>query len=267
MASRQSQGAPLERAAIVLGGPADEQADFLQSLVTNDVTAAMPDHLVYAALLTPQGKYLSDFFVMQTAEGDYMLDAAASQADALTKRLTMYKLRRPVTLERRDLSVAAIWGGDASAGGIPDPRDPALGWRIYGEAEAAAALATSAPGDYDLHRLSLTIPESDSDLIANDTYILEAGFERLNGVDFKKGCYVGQEIVARMKHKTELRKQYAQVSVSGAVAPGTEILNEESKPAGVLYSNQDGVGIALLRLDRSRKSITLRAGNKTIEEI
>jgi folate-binding protein YgfZ len=104
-------------------------------------------------------------------------------------------------------------------------------------------------------------------LIPNDTYILEAGFERMNGVDFRKGCYVGQEIVARMKHKTELRKQYVKVSVSGPVTPGAAILDEDAKPAGVVYSNRDGVGIALLRLDRARKATSLSSEEKDVKEI
>jgi folate-binding protein YgfZ len=263
MASEQTFGAQINREIIALSGPEEEQRDFLQSLVTNDVTKAGADTLVYAALLTPQGKYLSDFFIRKTASGDYSLDVAPAQAEALTKRLTMYKLRRPITLTREHASVAAVWGGEAPAQGFPDPRDPALGWRVYDD--PAAALANANPSDYDLHRLKLSIPESDADLIANDTYILEAGFERMAGVDFKKGCYVGQEIIARMKHKTELRKGYALVSVSDAIPLGEPIKTIEEKPAGVVFSNRDGIGLALLRLDRVKSAETLTAGNATVK--
>ena len=262
MASEQNFGAKIDRASITFGGPQEEQKEFLQSLVTNDVERATSDTLVYAALLTPQGKYLSDFFVRRTSDGDFVLDVAPAQAEALTKRLTMYKLRRPITLTREDRSVAVIWGGKQPTSALPDPRDSGLGWRVYDDPDSA--LSDTQPGDYDLHRLRLGVPESDADLIANDTYILEADFERMSGVDFKKGCYVGQEIVARMKHKTELRKGYAVVSVAGSATPGEVIKTEEEKPAGVLYSNRDNIGLALLRLDRARNAATLTAEGATI---
>ncbi len=262
MASEQNFGAKIDRDSITLGGPQEEQLEFLQSLVTNDVARATADCLVYAALLTPQGKYLSDFFIRRTADGDYALDVAPMQAEALTKRLSMYKLRRPVTLTHEPHPIAAIWGEDQPPNALPDPRDPALGWRVYIDPDSA--LAGTEPGDYDLHRLRLAVPESETDLIANDTYILEAGFERMDGVDFKKGCYVGQEIVARMKHKTELRKGYALVSVTGSADPGEIIKTDEDKPAGVLYSNRDQIGLALLRLDRAEKATSLTAANASI---
>ncbi len=264
MASEQNFGAKIERDSITLGGPQDEQLEFLQSLVTNDVARATNDALVYAALLTPQGKYLSDFFIRRTVEGDYALDVAPVQAESLTKRLTMYKLRRPVTLTRDSHAVAVVWGDHQPEGALPDPRDPALGWRVYSGADTA--LTDTQPGDYDLHRLRLAVPESETDLIANDTYILEAGFERMSGVDFKKGCYVGQEIVARMKHKTELRKGYALVSVSGSASPGEVIKTEDDKPAGVLYSNRDNIGLALLRTDRAEKAASLTAAEASISK-
>jgi len=263
MASEQTYGAMIEREILAFGGPEEEQREFLQSLVTNDVAKATQDTLVYAALLTPQGKYLSDFLIRRTPDGNYALDVAPAQAEALAKRLTMYKLRRPVTISREPAQVAVLWGGEAPENALPDPRDPALGWRVYDNAKAALAQAES--GDYDLHRLKLAIPESDADLIGNDTYILEAGFERMNGVDFKKGCYVGQEIVARMKHKTELRKGYALVTVSDALPQGEPIKTTANKPAGVVYSNRDGLGLALLRLDRVKGAESLTAAGATVK--
>lgn len=266
MASNQTYGAKIDREAIILGGPQDEQCAFLQSLVTNDVAQAAEDRLVYTALLTPQGKYLSDFFIRRTPEGDYALDVAPAQAEALVKRLTMYKLRRPITLTRAPHPVAVIWGNDeAPEGALADPRDPALGWRHYDAPDLD--LTTMREGDYDLHRLKLAVPESDADLIANDTYILEAGFERMNGVDFKKGCYVGQEIVARMKHKTELRKGYALVSLSDSVSQGETIKTDQNKPAGVIFSNRDGLGLALLRFDRVHSAGSLEAGGVAVSQV
>lgn len=264
MASEQSFGTRLNRELIVFSGPQDEQQEFLQSLVSNDVASASATQLVYAALLTPQGKYLSDFFVMRTADGDLVLDVAPSLAESLLKRLTMYKLRRPITLERKATEVGVVWGAAPAGAGLADPRDPALGWRVYTDVEAA--LMQTSQGDYDLHRLQLSIPESETDLIPNDTYILEAGFERMNGVDFKKGCYVGQEIVARMKHKTELRKGYRKVTLSKAVAPGEAITTPDGKPAGTLYSNRDGIGLALLRLDRANAADVLHAAEATVSQ-
>jgi len=265
MASEQTFGELIERETLLLEGPQDEQLDFLQSLVTNDVEAATSEKLIYAALLTPQGKYLSDFLIRRTAAGDYALDVAPAQAEALVKRLTMYKLRRPITIKREVARVAVVWGGEAPVNGLIDPRDPKLGWRVYDNPDAAAALTET--GDYDLHRLKLAVPESDKDLIANDTYILEAGFERMNGVDFKKGCYVGQEIVARMKHKTELRKGYALVSVSGEVPTGEPIKTSENKPAGVIYSTRDGLGLALVRFDRVKDGNSLTSADQKVEII
>jgi len=232
------------RSIVSLSGDADEQLDFLQSLVTNDMARAAPDRLVYAALLTPQGKYLVDFLVWRDAAGDFRLDVASALAADLVKRLTMYRLRRPVQIASEVATVTALWGATPETG-LRDPRHDALGWRVYdGEADHQS-------GDYDLHRLTLGIPESGTDLIVNDSYILEAGFEPLHGVDFRKGCYVGQEINARMKFKTELRKGLRRVAVTGTAPPGTALLSADGKPAGTLYSNRDGHGLAHLRFDRA----------------
>lgn len=233
------------RTVIAFSGDAAEQLDFLQSLVTNDISKAGEDALVYSALLTPQGKYLCDFLVWRTAEGDFRLDVATSLAADLVKRLTMYRLRRPVKITAEPAPVTVLWG-DAADAGLRDPRHPALGWRVYGQAEGEAGT-----DDYDLHRLHLGIPESGVDLVPNDTYVLEAGFETMNGVDFRKGCYVGQEIVARMKHKTDLKKGIRLVRVEGEGPPSTPLLTADGKPAGTLLSNRDGIGLAHLRFDRA----------------
>ncbi len=234
-----------DRSIVSLSGDTGEQEEFLQSLVTNDVTGAAPGALVYAALLTPQGKYLSDFLIWRTEDGDFRLDVATALAGDLVKRLSMYRLRRPIEISQDPATVTAFWGGDPSIG-LRDPRHPDLGWRIYGTIDIVAE-----PGDYDLHRLKLGIPESATDLIVNDSYILEADFERLKGVDFRKGCYVGQEIVARMKFKTELRKGLCAVTVTGSAPPMTLLHAPDGKNAGILLSNRDGHGIAHLRFDRA----------------
>lgn len=218
-----------------------DRLTFLQGMVSNDMRPlGLGDGIVWTALLTPQGKYLADFFVV--ALGDQLLlDIDAGISEATVKRLGMYRLRADVHILPSDLTVTCGLG-DAPAGAMPDPRHDAMGWRHYG-----ATLDTPTV-DWDALRVAHLIPETGIELIANDTYLLEAGFERLHGVDFRKGCYVGQEVTARMKHKTELRKGLAQVSVDGSAPIGTPIMAGE-KQAGVLYTQNGGFGIAYLRFD------------------
>ncbi|MEE3101661.1 MAG: hypothetical protein VX463_18040 [Pseudomonadota bacterium] len=265
-------GMTTARAVLRLSGP--EARDFLQDLVTNDVSPARTRDgaAVWAALLTPQGKYLSDFFVLEdpAAPGALLVDAPLAQGTELAKRLMMYRLRRKVEIAAAGLDVALLWGGDAAPGTppetpagailVPDPRAPSLGWRLYAPDPAAALAATgaapAAPEAYAALRIAARVPEAGAEL-GPDSYILEAGFERLNGVDFRKGCYVGQEIVARMKHKTELRRRLMRVAVTGeAPPPGTEILTEEGRAAGLLGAVAGGEGLALLRLDRAGGPLT-----------
>ncbi|MDF2233448.1 folate-binding protein [Albimonas sp. CAU 1670] len=253
------------RVTLRLTGP--EARGFLQDLVTNDIRRAEGDRAVYAALLTPQGKYLADFFVLADGPEDLLIDVARDQAQDLGRRLAMYRLRRKVGIEVAPLGVALLWGAEAptppeGARLVPDPRDAGLGWRLYAPDPAAALAETGAeaasPADYDALRVALAAPESGVELTP-DTFVLEVGFERLNGVDFRKGCYVGQEIVARMKHKTELRRGLVRVAVEGeAPPPGAEILTAEGRAAGVLHTVAGGEGLAHLRLDRSGGE--LRAG-------
>jgi len=229
------------RTVFALGG--SERVSFMQNIVTSDL-GRLADGLVYAALLTPQGKYLSDFFLRDEGER-LLIDVAAPLAGDLARRLRMYKLRADVTLEETGLH--AIRGlGEAPEGALPDPRHPALGWRLYRDAPGGPEET-----DWEALRVAHCIPESGIELLPNETFILEAGFERLNGVDFRKGCFVGQEVVARMKHKTQLRKGLATVAVSGeAPPPGTEITSGE-KVAGTLYTVAGDQGIAHLRFDRA----------------
>lgn len=214
---------------------------FLQGLVTNNVDK-LSDGLVYAALLTPQGKYIADFFL--AAEGDaVLLDVDAALAEGLLKRLNMYRLRADVQVEMTDLQVKR-GTGEAPEGALADPRHAAMGWRLYG-------LEGGDDGsDWDAIRVEHCIPETGAEL-GPDSYILEAGFEGLNGVDFRKGCYVGQEVTARMKHKTELRKGFRTVQVEGSAPVGTDI-TADGKPVGTLFTQSGGKGIAYLRFDRAK---------------
>ncbi|MBY5931991.1 folate-binding protein [Tateyamaria omphalii] len=233
-----------------LSGP--DTHSFLQGLVTNDVDG-LKDGLVYAALLTPQGKYMADFFLVPDGDA-VLLDAHGDQADMLRQRLTMYKLRANVMLEDTDLHVHR-GTGDIPADGLADPRHKAMGWRAYRD-----TAQTDDTTDWTALRVAHMIPETGIELTP-DTFILEVGFDTLNGVDFRKGCYVGQEVTARMKHKTTLRKGLAPVLVAGAADPGTEIKAGE-KPAGTLLSRAGDKAIAYLRFDRAEGD--MQAGEATV---
>ena len=225
---------------------------YLQGLITNDVQR-LDSGLVYAALLTPQGKYLADFFLLR--DGDtVLLDVADGLADDLIKRLTMYKLRADVSISETELNVQR-GTGTSPEGALTDPRHPDMGWRAY-----STGPEDSDDTDWDAIRVRYCIPETGIELHP-DSYILESGFEALNGLDFKKGCYVGQEVTARMKHKTELRKGLRIVDISGDAPVGTEI-TAGGKPAGILYTQSNGRAIAYLRLDRA--SDDMQAGKAVL---
>ncbi len=225
---------------------------FLQGMVSNDVLGlARGDGMVWAALLTPQGKYLADFFVLALG-GQVLLDINRNIAAATVKRLLMYRLRADVQIVADDLLVSRGLG-PIPAGALADPRHPALGWRGYGMAGSVTASSVAggaATIDWDAIRVAHCIPETGIELIADDSYLLETGFERLHGVDFRKGCYVGQEVTARMKHKTELRKGLARVAVQGAAPVGCDIYAGE-KPVGRLFTQSGGFGLAHVRFDQA----------------
>ncbi|MCR9127252.1 MAG: folate-binding protein [Rhodobacteraceae bacterium] len=228
---------------------------FLQGLVTNDVGKLEDGGLIYAALLSPQGKYLFDFFLKRSDAG-VLLDVAEPAADALVRRLGMYRLRADVQIAPAGLHLQR-GTGPAPDGADPDPRHPQMGWRAYTEAPEA-----DDGTDWQALRVAHLIPETGIEL-TGDTFILEAGFERLKGVDFRKGCYVGQEVTARMKHKTTLRKGLALVEISGAAEPGTEI-TAGGKPAGLLHSRAGDRALAYLRYDRATGQIDAGGANLRI---
>ncbi len=222
--------------------------DFLQGLVSNDVLRLKTPGIVYAALLTPQGKYLADFFAVNTGAA-LLLDLPETLAEATLRRLAMYRLRADVQIAPVDLAVTRGLG-QPPEGALPDPRHPALGWRLYGAPTAEAVI------DWDAIRVEHLIPETGIELIPDDTFLLEAGFERLHGVDFRKGCYVGQEVTARMKHKTELRKGLTRLVIEGAAPVGTPILMADGREAGTLYTQSGGRALAHMRLDRMGGPLT-----------
>lgn len=243
-----------DRAILRISG--DERMAFLQGLVTNDVNQLGSGGIVYAAMLTPQGKFQADFFLV--AQGDsVLLDTDAALAGDLLKRLTLYRLRAKVTIEQVELAVTRGIG-PAPDGALPDPRHPAMGWRLYGQ-----SLTKGETIDWDAIRVDACVPKTGIELESGGSYILEQGFERLNGVDFRKGCYVGQEVTARMHHKTDLRKGLVQVSINGAADPGMPITTGDGKPAGVLHTRAGDRALAWLRHDRATGP--LHAGDAVVE--
>lgn len=224
-----------------------DREHFLHGLVTRDL-APPGAGLVYSALLTPQGKYLADFLLLNRGE-DVLLDVKSDIAAALARRLMMYKLRADVAIEDSGLSVVRGLG-DPPDGAWPDPRHPALGWRGYGLEGGEPAI------DWDAIRVAAIVPETGIELQPDDSYILEMGFERLGGVDHRKGCYVGQEVTARMKHKTELRKGLVSVTVAGQAEPGTPVTDEAGRGVGTLFTQSGGLALAHLRFDRAEGKLT-----------
>jgi folate-binding protein YgfZ len=238
----------MQRAIIQVSGT--EPAKFLQGLVSNDLSKLTRDGIVYAAILSPQGKYLADFFLVAYHDS-ILIDVAEALADDLIKRLSLYKLRAPITLERIALEVSR-GTGPVPDGAFADPRHPELGWRLYGKD------LPDDGTDWDALRVAYCVPETGIELQPNETFILEAGFDRLNGVDFRKGCYVGQEVTARMQHKTALRKGFVTVSINGAAPLGADIMAGD-KVAGQIFTQSGNKAIAYLRFDRATGN--MRAGS------
>ncbi len=259
-----------DRGVLAVSGP-DRRA-FLQGLVSNDVEKVGPEQARYAALLTAQGKYLHDFIMIESGEA-ILLDAESQRLADLQRRLAIYRLRAKAMLGARpDLAVAAVFGesalaalklaGDPGAalpfgGGVAfvDPRLAALGARcILPRETARAALAASgfveAPfAAYDRLRLGLGIPDGSRDLVPEKSILLESGFDELNGVDWHKGCYIGQELTARTKYRGLVKKRLMPIEIDGpAPAPGT-IVTADGREVGEMRSSRDRHGLALLRIE------------------
>jgi folate-binding protein YgfZ len=233
---------------------------FLQDVVTNDVAKATDGKAVHTALLTPQGKILFDFFLLD--HGDHlMIECAREATPDLIKRLTFYKLRASVELE--DVSSAhtvwAVWGGspdiDSDSIIFRDPRLEALGFRVIAPSgvEPPRECNDAGAAAYHAHRIALGVPESNRDYPLGDTFPHEADYDQLGGVDFKKGCYVGQEVVGRMQHRGNARRRIVPVKGSAALTAGSEITAGDSA-IGVLGSVSGECGLAIVRLDRAEKA-------------
>ncbi len=240
-----------------------DAGSLLQGLVSNDLDRLADRPALHAALLTPQGKYLFDFIV--TAPGDVLwLDVEAARLDELVRRLTLYRLRADATFTpRSDLAVYAVFDGAApavagAAVDVVDPRLGALGRRVVGapatvEPALDAVAGAASYDEWDRFRLALGVPDGSRDLEPEKALLLENGFAELGGVDFDKGCFVGQELTARMRYRGTVRKRLVPVTLDGAAAPGTPIRDGEID-VGELRSVAGDRGLALIRLDRWDKA-------------
>ena len=239
--------APLpSRAVIAVEGP--DWRTFLQGLLTQDVEGQAVGTIRFGGLLTPQGRLLYDLFIL-AGEAGCWLDVAASHREALIQRLTLYRLRAKVTISPSPMVVSALWNTDSAEGFLSDPRLGALGLRGYDA--HPPELANEVPeATYQAHRLALGVPDPANDAPSNTTYPIEANFDLLNGIDFKKGCFVGQETTSRMKRRGTIKTRMLPIHFDGtAPASGAEILNGELR-AGQVLSGQDGRAMASMRLDR-----------------
>lgn len=260
----------VHRAVLAVGGP--DARTFLQGLLTNSVTTVTPDRPAWAGLLSPQGKCLFDLMVFDDGAGGLLVDADASRLADLTRRLTMYRLRAQVTLTpRADLAVFAAWGdGAPPAGAAADPRLPALGWRWIAAADTPTPEAdTPITADaYRRHRWRLGVPEGAAEVGVDALLWLETNAEELNGVDFRKGCYVGQENTARMHFRNKVRKRLLPVELTGAPAGArgddTVIRSGSDKAAGDLVARDGDLGLALMRMEHVEEGAALTLGGQPV---
>jgi hypothetical protein len=242
---------------------------FLNGLVTADMGNVTPTCPRFAALLTPQGKIIVDFIVVEAPDDSFLLDCPRALASALAERLAFYKLRAKVTLENQSESVGvmAIWDGAASAHwgvSYPDPRLPELGQRSISPPDAPAAVAVFGAelvdaAAYQAHRIALGVPAGGLDFAYGDAFPHEADMDQLNGVDFQKGCFVGQEVVSRMEHRGTARSRVVPVALGGAAPASGSAVTAGGKPMGVMGSAADGRALALLRLDRVEEALAAGA--------
>ncbi|TXN62080.1 folate-binding protein YgfZ [Methylobacterium sp. WL6] len=257
-----------DRALVTVTGP--DATALLQGVITCNVETLGEAEARLGALLTPQGKIQFDFLISRIGDG-YRLDVPAEQAAALAKRLTLYRLRAKVEIAvDPTIAIAASWDGATTAAevdAVADARAEGLGARLYAAAGAFSADASEAK--YHAHRIALGIPEGGRDFPFSDAFPHEALMDQLGGVDFRKGCYVGQEVVSRMQHRGTARTRMlpATYPASEAAAPGSEI-TAGAKVLGVTGSRAAGRGLAMLRLDRLADAIAagepLRADGKVL---
>jgi tRNA-modifying protein YgfZ len=267
-----------------------DSAKFLDGLITTDVNKVMLGHARYAALLTPQGKIIVDFIVVKAEVDDhYFLDCPRALAPTLAQRLNFYKLRAKVMVEdlSETLGVLAIWDRaskddapkDAPGLCYADPRLPALGQRcmiaVHAADQAAATLGCTlvSDADYDTHRIALGVPRGGNDFAYSDAFPHEADMDQLGGVDFNKGCFVGQEVVSRMEHRGTARNRVVPVAFDGPAPEAGIPVTADGATLGMMGSGSGAIGrgLATLRLDRVADALAratpLIAGGITIRPL
>ena len=232
-----------DRTILCVSGP--DAKSFLQNLVTNDVTK-LNSNIIYSALLTPQGKLVTDFFLVGSGQ-DVLIDVNSKVSDTLLKLLSLYRLRANINVEKTDLKVSTGIKNRPHKG-LEDPRHSKMGWRYYSNEDLSEKNI-----DWEKLRIENLIPEFGKEL-SSDSYILEYGFENLNGVDFKKGCYVGQEVTARMKHKSTLKKGLTKIKTNESVPYNTPIY-ANNKIVGKVYSSTKSQALAYLRFEFASKKM------------
>ena len=257
----------------------DDAKTFLDNLITCDLDRVTPEAARLGALLTPQGKILFDFLVFQAPQeigGAYYLDVLKVFAPDLAKRLGFYRLRAKVAIEDLSDSLAVVAGWDApqpdeEAGLVAeDPRLPALGWRAIVAAEDAGEFAKEPAEAYHAHRIALGVPEGGRDFLFGDAFPHEALMDQLHGVDFDKGCYVGQEVVSRMQHRGTARTRIVPALYEGGFAAdlGVEV-TAGTKVLGKTGTGANGRGLLMIRLDRAEEALkageTIRAGGIPVQ--
>ena len=247
-----------DRGVVSLSGA--DAVEFLDNLATNDLSGMAEGEARFAGLLTPQGKILFEFFAVRTSDG-WLLDTLGTKVGDLIKRLTMYRLRAKVVLAdvSADYAVAAAWGSAppvSDAGWCyRDPRHTDLGWRLIVPRPAAGALSISATeDDHHRHRIAVSIAEGGRDYPLGDTFPHEANYDRDAGVSFTKGCFVGQEVVARMQNKTVVRKRVVAITGGAPLATGAEVMIGGTAAIGTVGSVDGMRGLALLRIDRAAEA-------------
>jgi folate-binding protein YgfZ len=256
-----------DRGVVKVSG--SDARDFLNGLLTTDVTLLQPGLGRFGALLTPQGKITTDFLITEAPSGHgggFLIDCPRALAQALADKLGFYKLRAKVSVENLSdsLGVLAVWDGEPKMKpdlAFADPRDTALGWRILvpeALAQKAADLIGAEMIDstaYDAHRIASGVPRGGLDFIYGDAFPHETNMDRLHGVDFDKGCYVGQEVVSRMQHRGTARTRTVRIVLDGpAPEPGAAVLAGD-KPVGTMGSSAGHHGLALIRIDRAADAL------------
>lgn len=246
-----------DRAVVAVTGP--DARSLLQGLVTQDVLTLAPGEVRFGAFLSPPGRLMWDLFLWGAEDG-VRLDVAADRRDALVAKLTLHRLRAQVTVAAEETPVFVCWDGMAD-GFAADPRLAGLGGRRLGE-----ATATATADHFAAHRLALGVPDPDRDGGMDRTYPIEANFDLMNGIDFGKGCFVGQETTSRMKRRGTIKSRMLPIAFDGPVpAEGTEVLTDADLRAGQVLTGRDGRAMALLRLDRIAGPLTVDGRSVMVE--